>query len=255
MLMKENIDKAIEWLKKQPIKGCITGSSLLGYFEGQDVDIFVYDEKSFTNLIYAMHYNNDFQILDPLEKWKFEKYIKSSYDNFRKLGLITIKFTYNTCIPVNVILKKNCSNIFEVLSSFDMNIIAKGYDIETQQYLDLSGSTDEKIATWNRWNPNFYNPELWQINRLLRQLERVFKYHKRGYNTDLIVYKYIELIDQILELEDIFNSNNYTERLKIIKNNTVIIKQICEIWLDTHQITDEQLELFKIKIKEIQSWR
>ena len=75
--MKENIEKAIAWLKEQPVKGCITGSCLLGYFEGenQDIDLFVYDEKSFNKILFAMYHNDLFQILDPLEKWKFEQYI------------------------------------------------------------------------------------------------------------------------------------------------------------------------------------
>jgi hypothetical protein len=249
--MEKNIKLVIEWLKEQPIRGCITGSCLLGYFEGQDVDIFVYDEKSFNKLLFAMFHDKMFQILDPLEKWKFEKYIDSPYDDFYKRGLITIKFTYNTVIPVNIILKKKCSNIFSVLSTFDIDIIAKGYDIETKQYLDLSENKDTKVATWNKWNTAFYNPELWKINKLLRQLERVFKYHKRGYNTDAVVLKYLELIERIQNLQDIFNSNNYTERLEINKKNTQIIKQICEVWLKTHEITDKQLELLKIKIKEI----
>lgn len=249
--MKENISKAIEWLKEQPINGCITGSSLLGYFEGQDVDCFVYDEKSFNKILFAMHHNDMFQILDKLEKWKFDQYINKNKSHFGKAGILTIKFMYNTCIPVNIILKKSYNDIFSVLSSFDMDIIAKGYDIRTKRYLDLSEHLPDNKATWNKWNTDFYEPEMWQIGRILRQLERVFKYYKRGYNTDDIVIKYMELIDEIQSLTDIFNSENYSERLKINKKNTRIIKQICELWLETHEITEEQTNLLKIKIREI----
>lgn len=104
--MKEQIDNVIEWIKGQPVKGCITGSCLLEYFEGQDVDVFMYDEKSFTKLLFAMHFNSMFTIIDPLEKWKFDQYINKNEDKFYKFGLITIKFTYNTCVTVNIILKK-----------------------------------------------------------------------------------------------------------------------------------------------------
>lgn len=249
--MKENIEKVIEWIKEQPIKGCITGSCLLEYFENQDVDIFIYDEKSFIKLLFAMHHSSDFHILDKLEKWKFDKYINDNNDNFYKFGLVTIKFTYNTCIPVNVILKKNCKNIFSVLSSFDMDIISKGYDIETKQYLDLSTNGDTKIATWNKWNTKFYSSEVWELSRILRQLERCFKYHKRGYNTDSVVLKYIELIDRIDEYENIFNSENFNEKLSRTKNNVKIVKEICNIWLDTHTISDDEIELLKQKITEI----
>jgi len=249
--MKEHIDEVVQWLKEQPIKGCITGSCLLDYFEGQDVDIFVYDEKSFAKAIFAMHHNDMFNILDPMEKWKFDQYINKNEKTFFKFGLVTIKFTYNTCVPVNIILKKNCTNIFSVLSSFDMDIISKGYDIETKQYLDLSENKGKKVATWNKWNTVFYSNEIWQISRILRQLERCFKYHRRGYNTDALVQKYIELIQRLQDYHSIFNSDNFNEKLKVTQRNTLIVKQLCELWLETHEITDEQLELLKVKIKEI----
>lgn len=249
--MKEQINSAIQWLKDQPIKGCITGSCLLDYYEGQDVDIFVYDEKSFIKLLFAMHHSPMFNILDPLEKWKFNQYIDVNDSTFYKFGLITIKFMYNTCIPVNIVLKKKCQDIFSVISSFDIDIICRGYDIQTQQYLDLSQNLPDKTATWNRWNTAFSSDEIWQISRILRQLERCFKYHKRGYNTDLIVLKYIELIEKLEEFESCFNSENFNEKLKVTKANIAIVKQICQLWLETHEITDEQLELLKIKMKEI----
>ena len=248
--MKEHIDYVIEYLKKQPIKGCITGSCLLGYFENQDVDLFVYDEKSFTKILFNLYYNNNFLILDPLEKWKLDQYLNKEHGK-ASFRITTIKFVYNTCIPVNVIFKKGCINAFSVLASFDIDIICKAYDIETRQYLDLSENLPNKQATWNKWNTNFYDPELWQIGRILRQLERVIKYHKRGYNTDAVCIKYIELIDEVQKFQNIFNSNNFSEKLAIRKSNTKVVKQICEVWLKTHEISDEQLELLKEKIKEI----
>lgn len=249
--MKENIDNAIKWIKEQPIDGCITGSILLDYFENADVDVFVYDEKSFNKILFAMHHNDMFQILDPLEKWKFEKYINDT-NGKATWGITTIKFAYNTCIPINIILKKHCYNIFSVLSSFDMDIICKGFDIKSKQMLDLTGdSTTAKIASWNKWNPVFYNPELWEISRVLRQLERVIKYYKRGYNTDNVVLKYIDLINAIQKYQNIFNSDNFSEKLKIKKENTKVVKKICKKWLETHEITDEHLQLLKEKIKEI----
>lgn len=251
--MKKQIEDVIEWLKNQPIKGCITGSCLLDYFEDQDVDIFVYDEKSFIKLLFAMEHNEMFQILDPLEEWKWKQYRDKNESTFFKFGLITIKFTYNTCIPVNIVLKKKCSDIFSVISSFDMDIICKGYDIETKQYLDLTqkDKANDKIATWNRWNTVFYSEEIWQISRILRQLERCFKYYKRGYNTDEIIIKYIELIERLQKFNSIFNSESFSQKLQITQQNTLIVKQLCEVWLETHEISDEQIELLKVKIKEI----
>jgi glycerol-3-phosphate cytidylyltransferase-like family protein len=249
--MKEQINAAIEWLRVQPIKGCITGSCLLDYFENQDVDVFVYDEKSFTKLLFAMHHSPLFSILDPLEKWKFEEFINKNEPTFYKFGLVTIKFTYNTCVPINVVLKKKCQDIFSVLSSFDMDIIAKGFDIQTQQFMDLSENLKDKKATWNKWNTSFYSGEIWQISRILRQLERCFKYHKRGYNTDDVILKYIELINELQKFQSVFNSEKFNAILEITKNNTLIVKQICEVWLETHEITDDQLELLQKQIKQI----
>lgn len=249
--MEQQILNAVEWLKSQDIKGCITGSCLLGYFDGQDVDLFVYDEKSFNKILFAMYYNPLFTILDPLEKWKFEQYINKEGAGYKKLGLVTIKFYYNTCVPVNIILKKNNSNIFEILSSFDMDIISKGYDIQTKKYLDLSENLPDKQATWNKWNNAFYNPEIWQVSRLLRQLQRVFKYHDRGYNTDALVIKYLELIDGILEYQSIFNSVNYNDKLDTLKLQLETVKEFCTTWLATHSIDEEELELLSKIIKTI----
>ena len=197
-----------------------------------------------------MYHNPMFTILDPLEKWKADKYRMEKSD-FYKFGLLTIKFTYNTCVPINLILKKNCEDAFAVMASFDMDIICRGYDIQTKQMLDLSENNKDKVATWNKWNTSFYSSEVWEISRILRQLQRCFKYHGRGYNVDAVVLKYIELIDKIQDHDNIFNSNNYTTNLKIKKANTKIVKMICEKWLETHEITPKQLELLNTKIKEI----
>lgn len=249
--MKEQINSLIEWIKEQPIDGCITGSCLLDYFEGQDVDVFVYDEKSFNKLLFAMHHNPLFCQLNPLEKWKWEQYRDRNDSTFFKFGLVTIKFDYNTCIPVNIVLKKKCKDIFSVLSSFDLDIICKGYDIKTKQYLDLSENLPDKIVTWNKWNITYYSGEIWAISRILRQLNRCFKYHKRGYNVDLVIYKYVELLDKIQEIESIFSSENYNEKLKVLQENTLVIKELCQVWLSTHEISDEQMKLLEQKVKEL----
>jgi len=216
-----------------------------------DVDVFVYDEKSFNKILFDLKYNPDFQILDKLEKWKFDKYINSE-NGKASFGITTIKFVYNTVIPVNIILKRGAKNTFSVLASFDMDIIAKGVDIKTGLILDLSGnSVKNKTASWNRWNTAFYDPELWQISRILRQLERLIKYHKRGFNTDAVCLKYIDLIDEVQNYQSIFESESFNETLNIRKQNTKIVKQICEVWLKTHEISDEQLQILKQKVREI----
>lgn len=250
--MEENQKRVIQWIKDQRIKGCLTGSCLLGYYEGSDVDFFAYSEAAFTQMFYAMYHNPMFQILDLLEVWKANKFIERKLDNYNKTKLVTIKFMFNTCIPVNIIFKSHCTDGYSVISTFDMDVIAKCYDTFIQQEIDLTyGSAKSKIVSWNKHNQNFYDPELWQISRILRQLERVIKYHKRGYNTDAVCIKHIELINEVQKFQDIFSSDTFTENLKIRKSNTKIVKKICEKWLETHEISDEQLELLKEKIKEV----
>ena len=248
--MKQQVESAIKWIKEQPIQGCITGSCLLDYFEGADVDVFVYNEKSFNKILFAMLHNPMFTILDEMENWKFQRYINVEEKSYSKFGITTIKFTYNTCIDINVVLKKNCNNIFSVLSSFDMDLISKGYDIEAKEYLDLTnGSAVSKIASWNKWNPMYHSDEVWAISRVLRQLERTFKYSKRGYNTDAVVIKYMELIGNIEKYESIFSSENFNEKLKLTKLNIAVLKQICQVWLETHTISDDEIKLLKETIK------
>lgn len=248
--MKEQIEQVIKYLKVLEIQGCITGSCLLDYFEGQDVDVFAYNEKSFTKLFYALHHNSMFQILDPLEAWKAKNFMEKDEKIFSKFGIITIKFTYNTVIPVNIVLKKNCNNAFSVLSSFDLDIISKAYDMKSKQYLDLTnGSTLTKIANYNKWNPVYNSEEIWEISRVLRQLSRCFKYYKRGYNTDALVIKYKEILKNIENYESLFDSVNFNDKLSSLKINTKILDSICDTWLETHIISESETELLEKTIK------
>ena len=64
--MKENIDNLLKYLKNQNWRACITGSVFLDYFEDQDIDVFAYDERSITNIIYTLLNNKMFQLIDPI---------------------------------------------------------------------------------------------------------------------------------------------------------------------------------------------
>ena len=252
--MKTQIDNAIVWLKEQDIEGCITGSALLEYFPGanQDVDVFTYNEAAFTKLIFSMYHNPLFLLVEPLEQWKFKDWTENPYKgSLKKLGLISIKFKYNMSIDVNVIFKEKNHTIFDVLSTFDIDIIAKGYDLKTKKTLDLSENNGEKVATWNKWNKQFYNPNIWAVSRILRQFERVIKYHKRGYNTDAVAVKYKEILEEMLVYENIFSSEKVDEKVASVKTNSKILIKILDNWLVTHTITDTELELIKETIKKL----
>lgn len=211
--MEEQFEKAIELIKEQEnISACITGSCMLGYKDGwnQDIDIFCYSESSFRKLLFFMHYNPMFNILDKLEQHKYAEYVDNNQSSLDKLSLITIKFHYNTCIPINLIYKKHQKNIFDCISAFDLDLIAQGYCLKTKQLLTLRETTGMK-GTWNKWNPYFYTKDFWSVKRLLRQFERVVKYTNRGYDLTEVTDKYISIIDDIINMENFYKSEKGTK--------------------------------------------
>jgi hypothetical protein len=153
-------------------------------------------------------------------------------------------------IDVNIIFKEKNHSIFDVLSTFDLDIIAVGYDLKSKKTLNLSEGR-EGIATWNKWNRSFYNTNIWAVSRILRQLERCFKYHKRGYNTDEAVLKYKEILNDMLEYENIFNSQKVDEKVESVKKNSKILIKIIDLWLLNHTISETELELLRETIKQL----
>lgn len=245
--MKEQINNVIELLKKQDLNACITGSCLLDYFEGQDVDVFVYDQSSLNKLLFYMHYNPMFQILDPLERHKFEDYINNNKSSIESLGLLTIKFKYNLCVDVNVVFKKFQKNCFDVISNFDLDIIATGYDIKTGKTLSLRESSGMK-GSWNKWNQTFYKFDFWGVKRILRQFERIVKYTKRGYDLTEATDKYISLVEEILKTENVYKSekgNKYFED-SIEQFETVL--KILNIWKRDGKMSEVELLTLKTLI-------
>lgn len=245
--MKEHINNAIEILKKQEINGCITGSCLLDYFKGQDIDLFTYDKSSFTKLLFFMYYNPMFTILDPLEKHKFEQFTNEDKSSLDTLGLITIKFKYNLLVDVNVIFKKFNKTCFDVVSNFDLDIITTAYDIKTGKTISLRESQGLE-GTWNRWNPAFYKVDFWGTKRLLRQFERVVKYTQRGYDLSSVTDKYISIVEEIVDTENIFK----TEKGNKYHNDNIeqfeIVLKILKAWKKELTMTPEQLLILKTLI-------
>lgn len=250
--MKEQLENAIKLIKNlEGIDGCITGSALLDYFPNskQDVDVFVYSEAAFTKLLYTLKFHPMFLIIDPIEKWKADDWCDSSYKgSIKKIGLVTIKFVYNMSIDVNIIFKEKNHSIFDVLSTFDLDIISVGYDLKSKKTLDLSEGNG-KLASWNKWNKSFYNPNIWAVSRILRQFERVVKYWKRGYNTDEVAIKYKEILQSMLEYENIFNSEKVDEKVQSVQKNSKILIKIIDNWLTQHKISETELELLRETIK------
>lgn len=248
--MKEILDNAANYLKSlENINGCLTGSYLLDYFEGQDLDVFVYSERDLTNLLNVLGTNKMFQLIDDIEKWKYSEYLYKGQSSLKKIGIISIKFKYNLSIDVNIIYKKGCENILSVLSSFDFDVVSRGYDLRTKQFLSLSDNNTKEVD-WNRWNVAFLEFDLWKSKRILRQIERCIKYHQRGLNTDKVVIKYIEIIDKALSFKNIFKSEDFDNRLFDYKESLKILKELCNEWLKNHTIEEEDLKQLQEIIKK-----
>ena len=245
--MKEHINNAIELLKKQNVNGCITGSCLLDYFEGQDIDLFVYDESSFNKLLFFMYYNPMFTILDPLEKHKFDDYINNGKSSLDSIGLITIKFAYNLLVDVNVVLRKGNKNCFDVISNFDLDIIASAYDIKTGKTISLRES-EGLTGTWNRWNTSFYKTDFWSTKRLLRQFERVIKYTNRGYDLSSITDKYIEIIEEIIKTDNFYKSEKGSKYFTDTIEQFDLVLKILNVWKKDLKISPEELFIMKTLI-------
>lgn len=255
--LKEQFESALELCKNIDIDGCITGSSLLGYYNDennpQDIDIFAYSEKSFTKLYYYLYYHPMFSINDKLEQWKAEDFMNRDSDYYKK-GILTIKMLYNTCINVNIVLKKGSNNIFSVISLFDMNIICKGYDLKTKQILDLTdGSTITRIADVNKWNTTFYDPTIWNVSKLLRQFTRNIKYSRnpRNINTDNVTKKYREILIELQEYDNIFNSDKVDVKIETVRENTKILLLIIDKWLETHVMSLEEEKLLNETLRKL----
>jgi len=239
--MKEQFEQVFNLIKDQNhINGCIAGSAMLGFQEewNQDIDIFCYDEQSFTALLYFMHYNKMFTILDPLEKHKFEDYTRNNKSSLNNLGLITIKYTYNLCVPVNIVYKKFLNNIFNVLSSFDVDLIAQGYCLKTKKTLSLRESTGSKVYC-NSWNPSFHQLDIWSTKRLIRQFLRVIKYTERGYDLEDVTDRYISMINEILNQNNIYKTQKGTEFYEKTQKEFSIVLKILEYWKKEKKMTPE----------------
>lgn len=248
---KEILEKILNFDKD----ATLTGSIFVGEFPNQDIDIFCHTKESMIDMLYTIYHMDKMLLIDDIEKWKFENFrINGLEKAIIKLNLLTIKFKYNLFTDINIIYKKNCKTTFDILSTFDMDVVCKGIDLQTKNELDLTcDSHKTKIANINKFNKNYLpqNLSLFSFSRLLRQFTRVIKYHKRGFNTDNVTKKYIEIIDKFQNYENIFKSDIIDEKVEEIKNQGEIIKKIFTEWLNTHSINDDELILIDKILKKM----
>lgn len=248
--MKKQFEDVISLIKKQEnINACLAGSCMLGYKEDwqQDVDCFCYDEQSFIALLYFMHYNSMFTILDKFELHKFEDYTRNKKSSLESIGIVSIKFMYNLCIPVNIVYKKFSNNIFSVLASFDMDLIAQGYCLQTKQEVSFRQSKDLDV-TWNRFNTAFYKSDFWSIKRLLRQFDRNVKYTNRGYDLSSVTDKYISIVEEIISQENYYKTEKGTKFYNDTIEQFEVVLKILQTWKHELKMTPEELLILKTLI-------
>ena len=85
---------------------------------------------------------------------------------------------------------------------------------------------------------------------MLRQLLRCIKYYNRGYNTDLLALKYIEIIDNLIQYDSPFRGDMTNAKISVIQEDLKIVKDIFEAWIKDHKITEEELLILEQKIYE-----
>lgn len=220
-MLTEKIKETIALLMESGINGCVTGSSMIpdaNFDEWEavpDVDLFVYTEPMLLRASDVLTLKYGFKELSDGEAWKFDRVMNNGVQ--KSAPLSTLKFEKDGVI-VNVTYKKGKTNLFSVLSSFDMSIIMVGMDIPTKVILDLRKGWDGMVLSDpdGKWSddvrkavPNplrkqdvdMYKAEMW-----IRQFDRVIKYWNRGFDTRPMAEFYIKLIDSTIAKGQLFRT-------------------------------------------------
>jgi hypothetical protein len=206
--LNKEIHDTIELLKTTGIRGCITGSSMLDadfdtWAETPDVDVFVFSAEQLVYAIDMLEFKYGFRPLSDGEEWKIERIRWKGIQ--KNASLQTVKMVGPQEVCVNLTWKYGKTTLADVLASFDMTIIMKGYDIRNGYTLDLTDVCGNKrVASPNPMREqdcDMYGVEMW-----VRQFSRVIKYWNRGFDTRPMAQFYIELINGVLEKGQLFNT-------------------------------------------------
>jgi len=237
--LSQKIAETIDELKGSDIYGCITGSCMLvnecdldTWDAVPDIDIFVYTPEAFVEAFTELKYRYGFNELTKGEAWKQKRTIEHG---LQKSALTTTKLERDGVI-VNVSCRKNQHTVLDVISAFDMSIIMRGYDIKTKQLLDMRG--DEK---WTA-SPNPYRNQdydLYTVDQWIRQFDRVKKYWDRGFDTRPMARFYIQMIDGVLDVGSLFDSEKATGLFEEFASNFKECRAKIETWLKDKEDIDE----------------
>lgn len=219
---KEKIEAVIEALKQSDINGCITGSVLLPDFDPDtwgtipDIDVFVYSENDLLLAVRDMQHRG-FEFgkgtdkTKHQEEWKFNR-LRNNRCDF-KIGINTITlYCHDVMINFTYKLVRKAGKLYplynapSVLMSFDMSMVMQAYDIPSHTVFDLRpDDVDVKTAVPNPLRKVDYTT--WNVDKWIRQFDRVVKYYSRGYDTRPMAKFYIDMIDECLILGNIFSSD------------------------------------------------
>lgn len=244
MSLTKELNKAIDELKETDIYGCITGSCLLEedfdtWESIPDIDIFVYSRTAMMHAIMVIE-NLGYEPGGkgkPVAGEKIKKRWLIEDINNHNGFLNTIMYHRND-ILVNITYKNGCTDVTDVLSTFDMSIIMKGYDISKGLYCDMRTlcSTDTKVAMPNYLNRNINDhPSRFNLNRLLRQWDRVIKYYNRGFDTRPMAKYYLDCINVVIDTGAAFETENDKISFTDMEPRFLDYKAKISAWIKEHE--------------------
>ena len=241
---KTNIKAWVEILKTSGIDGCITGSCMLdadfdAWDSKPDIDLFVYSDRY---MIWAiaklmMTYGLKFGVDDSdrsrmQEEQKFQWLLEDKKNKSKVTGvtLATIKLHADDGTIINVSNKANCKTVADVINSFDMTIIMKGWDIKQGYMYDMTEQwSSPNVAVPNQLRKT--DLDLVKTAYWVRQFDRVIKYWQRGFDTRPMARFYLDEIDQVLERGNIWTSEQSEEFYNTFAQEFIEMREKIIKWL------------------------
>ena len=208
-LSNDKYIQTIELLKTTDINGCITGSSLWAYDTDisswdSDVDIFCYSTEAFIDAVSQIKALG-WRLASKGEEWKWNRTIKRGFKKTKGgQPMCTLKLDKDGWPQVNISIKPYQECVCDVITAFDQTCIMAGWDIKKHIMLDL-----RDMWTGDKWT-SMLNPlrdqdyEAYEVKTWLRQTDRLAKYHSRGFDVSLATRGYIDMIDGVCEIGNLF---------------------------------------------------
>lgn len=241
---KDNIENWIKILKASNIDGCITGSCLLDkdfdlWDSKPDVDIFVYSDRymiyAISNLMlrYGLKLGCDDTDRSRMQEeqklqWLFDD--KKNKSKVIGITLATIKLHADDGTIINVSCKSGCKTVADVVNSFDMTIIMKGWDILGEFQYDMTDQWgDPCVAIPNKLRKT--DLDMVKTAYWIRQFDRVIKYWQRGFDTRPMARFYIAEIDKVLKRGNIWTSDSSKEFYQEFAKEFIETREKISKWL------------------------